>query len=132
MGFLDNAKKKAAEAAELLRQKAAEAAELAKEKAEEGAEQARIKAEELKLSEFCSNLTDKTSKICKNMADSMVGAKDSTFGWIHGKISDAVRGMNLQETITAIEKAGREQKVNVAPLVKFVERIKKIGDDDEQ
>lgn len=32
-------------------------------------------------------------------------ARDSSLDWIKGKISETVRGMNLQETISAIEKA---------------------------
>ncbi len=55
--------------------------------------------------------------------------KEATLANVALKIKEMVRGLNLQETIDAINKVGAEKNIDVAPLTNFIEQLKQFSED---
>lgn len=123
MGMFDNISKKAREATEAAKAAAESAAETTKQKAKAAADA---------TADMGISLGSGFSKACDYTSARFSSAKTSVVDFIYDKIHQTVRGMNLDETIDAINKAGKERNVDVSVLVKFVEQINKIGDDDKK
>ncbi len=55
--------------------------------------------------------------------------KEATLANVALKIKEMVRGLNLQETIDAINKVGAEKNIDVTPLTNFIEQLKLFSED---